>query len=544
MLGRLARRFLLRSAHQRLGFVRVDDYARERLGISGRELQELARVTRALETLPLIAAAFDAGELSWSHVRLLATVATPQTERTWLLRARGATVRALAAMARQPEPDDEALDGEAATWVSVACPRHVRRLWTEASELASRMEGVRIPAWRAAEAMAAEGLATHQGAELRLPRSAAASTARPSRALPDAARWETTPVPPTDDIELLAAPWVVDPHRLDAHLRMALAVLQSIDSETGRLLTILSERRLHHDLGIPRFADYVRERLGMSLRRARALMAVERAGRRIPLLAEAYRKGRVSLARALVILPVLHEDAAAAWIARAQEVTIRHLSDLVTYALETSEPGCPVSPPPAEVHSLHGFESMSAAAAITGADDTPPVQMCAWPLDSEIRFCAPTTVAALFRGAIRVYTPAGEPPWRGLERLVRHARAEWLAQPRHHDPIFERDGWRCAVPACGARASLHDHHIVYRSRGGDNAGLNRVSICAAHHLRGIHGMRIRVEGVAPHDLTWELGLRRPHPPLMRTHGDRYLEPFTAALDTLASRRANALPLAS
>ena len=170
--------------------------------------------------------------------------------------------------------------------------------------------------------------------------------------------------------------------------------------------------------------------------------------------------------------------------------------------------------------------------------------MCARPLDAEVRFRAPRTVAALFRGAVRAHTQSGEPPWRGLERLLRHARAEWLAQPRHRDPIFERDGWRCAVPACGARASLHDHHVVYRSRGGDNAYLNRVSICAAHHLRGIHGMRIRVEGVAPHDLTWELGLRRPLPPLMRTHGDRYLEPFTAALDTLAAKRASALPLAS
>ncbi len=535
MLGRLARRFLLRSAHQRLGFVRIDDYARERLGISGRELQELARVARALEVLPLIAGAFDAGELSWSHLRVLATVATPETEKAWLLRARGATVRALAAMARQPEPDDESLDAEAAAWVSVACPRHVRRLWTEASELASRMEGVRIPAWRAAEAIAAEGLATEREGELRVPRSAASSSAGP---LADAARWETAPAPRADEIELLAAPWVIDPHRLDAHLRMALAALQSIDSETGHLLTILAERRLHHDLGIPRFADYVRERLGMSLRRARALMAVHRAGRRVPLLVEAYREGRVSLARALVILPVLHEDTAAAWIARAQEVTIRHLSDMVTHALETSEPGGPVWPLPAEVPAGR------ACSAVTGADDAPAVQMCARPLDSEVRFRAPVTVAALFRGAIRAYTPPGEPPWRGLERLVRHARAEWLAQPRHHDPIFERDGWRCAVPACGARASLHDHHIVYRSRGGDNAGMNRVSICAAHHLRGIHGMRIRVEGVAPHDLTWELGLRRPHAPLMRTHGDHYLEPFTAALDTLASKRANALPLAS
>jgi len=50
-----------------------------------------------------------------------------------------------------------------------------------------------------------------------------------------------------------------------------------------------------------------------------------------------------------------------------------------------------------------------------------------------------------------------------------------------------------------------------------------VAICAAHHLNGIHRFRIRVDGVAPDDLTWEIGLRRGGPPLLRTHGDRYLD---------------------
>jgi len=39
--------------------------------------------------------------------------------------------------------------------------------------------------------------------------------------------------------------------------------------------------------------------------------------------------------------------------------------------------------------------------------------------------------------------------------------------------------------------------------------------------RGIHRFRIRVAGVAPHDLTWEIGFRQGRPPLLRTHGDRY-----------------------
>jgi 5-methylcytosine-specific restriction endonuclease McrA len=64
--------------------------------------------------------------------------------------------------------------------------------------------------------------------------------------------------------------------------------------------------------------------------------------------------------------------------------------------------------------------------------------------------------------------------------------ADWEAEPRHHDPVFARDGWRCKVPACSARRNLHDHHLRFRSRGGGNERANRITVCAAHHLHGIH----------------------------------------------------------
>src|SRR5207253_7254731 len=110
VLGRLAQHFLSKRAHQRLGFVRLDDFARERLGLSGRELQELARVAQRLEALPALARTFAEGALSWSHLRLLVSVATPDTEAAWLARARDESVRALeaaiaAARGVPPDPD-------------------------------------------------------------------------------------------------------------------------------------------------------------------------------------------------------------------------------------------------------------------------------------------------------------------------------------------------------------------------------------------------------------------------------------------------------
>ncbi len=367
------------------------------------------------------------------------------------------------------------------------------------------MSGTRLPAWRAAEAVAAEGSAS-EAADVLLEPAVAHACQTPPPGVPS---WEAIAESIPEDVEKLTFhAEYVDSFQLDARLRAAVPALQRIDFQTGRLLRLVAEMRLHRAFGCPTFPDYVRERLGFSLRRARALVSLDRRLATLPVLASAYRDGRLSLARALVLLPVLHPATEAEWVERAQEVTVRRLGDLVDWALEVAEPDHPLPPPPAE--------------ATLVLPDLDPVQMCARGCDAEVAFAGPASVVALFRAAVRAFTPRGAPPWQGLERLLRHAIAEWSARPRHRDPIFERDGWRCAVPACTARSSLHDHHVLYR-RGGGNHVDNRVAICAAHHLNGIHRFRIRVGGVAPHDLTWEIGLRTARPPLLRTHGDRYLE---------------------
>jgi hypothetical protein len=526
VLGRLAAAFLARRAHLRLGFVRVADYARERIGLSGRELEELARVGRGLEGLPAIAGAFEQGELSWSHVRLLVAVATGETEAEWLARARGRSVRGLRAAiggrAAADADDPDAIDGEARTRFRLRCPRRVRRQWAEATELASRLCGMGLPAWRAAETIAAEGLSGLEGGvaaepvgEERGGRSAVAADA-PSDAIP----WEAVAAAIPEEVESLA--WMaesLDPFALDGRLRQVVRALQRLDWQTGRLLALVAGLRLYRAFGCQTLRDYVEGRLGFSLRRARALLALDRVAQRCPELLAAYQAGRLSLARALVLLPVLQPETAAAWVARATEVTLRRLEDSVSFAIEAAAPGAAVLPPPAEGR----LELPPLAPGAEACAGTHQLQECARACDAEIAFAGPATVVGLLWAVVRACTTRGEPAWRGLERLLAHVTAQWAAQPRVRDPIFARDGWRCAVPACSARASLHDHHVVYRSRGGDHRRENRVAICAAHHLQGIHRMRLRVTGQAPDDLTWEIGWRRGRPPLLRTHGDRYLD---------------------
>src|SRR5438128_10234966 len=144
VLGRLARSFFAGRYHHRLGFARLGDYTRERLSLSAREVQELARVAERLETLPAIAAAFSAGDLSWTQTRLLATAATPDSEHEWLALARDRTVRALEVLVAHPPADP---DERHRPRFSLRCPRRVRGRSRQAIELARPMAGreLRLP---------------------------------------------------------------------------------------------------------------------------------------------------------------------------------------------------------------------------------------------------------------------------------------------------------------------------------------------------------------------------------------------------------------
>ena len=77
--------------------------------------------------------------------------------------------------------------------------------------------------------------------------------------------------------------------------------------------------------------------------------------------------------------------------------------------------------------------------------------------------------------------------------------------------IFERDGWRCAVPGCTSYRNLHAHHIQPRSRGGGDEDENQITLCAWHHLRGVHATG--VVRIARGGQRFELGVRPDGPPL-------------------------------
>lgn len=49
--------------------------------------------------------------------------------------------------------------------------------------------------------------------------------------------------------------------------------------------------------------------------------------------------------------------------------------------------------------------------------------------------------------------------------------------------VFDRDGWKCR--RCRLRERLHGHHIVFRSKGGEDTTENLITLCNDCH-DGVH----------------------------------------------------------
>ena len=557
-LARLAARLVATRAWEPLGFARLADYARERVGLSARQLQDLAHVSDALAGLPRVEAAVLAGVLSWSKARLLCRVARAEDEAAWVAFAQRMRVRALEREVRRldrgaleaavlPISEDAGDDEEPREGVVIACTPAVRGKWWRARSLAQRVAGERLAPWACMEAVMAEVLsALPQGAEEDSPGSPPANptadvcaddalhagTSWQDAAQPDRPFDPTANVCASDEggeapaqrpslppflralVADLDEPCAVDAFALDERLRRAVALEQRVWAEVGAWLAAVATSRRHVLYGFRSLDAYAHERLGISPRKARSLLRLERAAARCPALLRAYRNGRLSWVQAQVLLPILLRpgaaefavDFAARWVAHAAHVSVRRLEADVERALAFDR----VEPP-----SLQTCAPSTGSATQTAATPQEPQEHQE---TGELFFWAPRTVAQLLRVTIcsvrrHIEHSTGHLPSVGeaVGAMLDHALAVWGADDervaRAHR-VFARDGWRCTAPGCTSFRNLHDHHIVFRSAGGSNDLANRTTLCAWHHLRGVHAGVVRCTGVAPDALRFALGVRR------------------------------------
>lgn len=509
-LAALSRRFVEQRGWEPLGFARSGDYARERLGLSARSLQDLALVDRRLADLPVIEKALASGTLTWTKTRYLCRAAQPENEAKWVAFALRVTARQLSHEVRAAadnsveahacSTDEDGAPAEHLCNIRIRCSRSVRARWFFARQLARRVAGEEVPLWQAAEWIAAEVLSAlpldaETAAEallpppLRHPAEEGRNLSAPQG--PGEQTWQDGGASRCVHADLLKDLDGADAFDLDRRLRRVVALERCIAADQGEHLLRVAEAHL-----APNMEHYARERLGISPRKARGLLRLARAGRRVPALRRAWHSGKISWAQAQTLVPaVLAEPSRAAeWITRSAETTVRRLEEEVESALASTERQAGAPPD----------------ASATDSEDC------------ELFWCGPVDSIRIFRAVLVTVRRRLALPSDGLalEVMLDHAIREWSGGQRRKKErkawrVFARDGWRCAVPGCTSYRNLHDHHIEFRSRGGSDDESNRITLCAWHHLRGVHGGRpsVRVAGTAPDHLRFELGVRSGQMPL-------------------------------
>ena len=534
VLAAVAARLLDTKAHDRLCYARLGDYARERLGLSGRQLQELARVHRALKGLPALERALRERVLPWSKVRLVARVATAEDEAAWIARAQAVTTRRLEEEVREHDRDRATADpdeGEPLTRVTVHCTPAVRETWSLVREMAQRVEGRRLCDAEVLEAAVAEVSSTlpiDPAFAPLLDEPPLAPALRSAEAAELAEAGEPAGGSPESELPAEVAALAegledADAFELDRRLRQVVRLEQTLDAAMAPLLRVVTCSE--YEWRGPRYqplARYAPDQLGMSASKARALIRLERLADFCPEIRAAYRSGRLSWVKAQCLLPLLLLDIPGewrpAWVAWAERVTVRRLERDVERALLLRA---------AYSKAFHRCQYHPER-----AQDPIPAserQLCAHDVDPEaterLVFRVPHAVAALFqvlRETVR------KRRWRAGERRLQEGEAfeailcealrSWVQRDpkaRRPDPVIERDGYQCAIPGCTSRRNLHNHHVVFRSRRGGDEETNRLTLCAYHHQRCVHAELLRVTGKAPDALLFELGLRSGAPPLLR-----------------------------
>ncbi len=536
-LAAICARLLDTQAIERLCYARLRDYARERVGLSARQLQDLAHAHRAFATLPGLERALVANELPWSKVRLLVRVATPADEEAWIDRARRVSTRRLEQEVRALRgPAEGALDAEAEpprVHVTLHCTPAAREQWLLAREFAERVSGQRLREdealeWVTAEALSAVAIdASRLGEPEPVSRSADAVAVCDEPPLDKCVRAPASETPASASLDpLLTDLDDADAFELDRRLRAAIRREQTLDAAIAPLLRIVTCPHYEWNTAYWKLTDFAAEQLGMSASKARALLRVERAGDACPELRASFRSGRLSWAKAQCLLPLLLLDIDCVtapdwrrrWVAWAERVTVRRLEADALRALL--------------LRAGHGPAFERCLADPARARDPIPDderQLCAPDIDVEaterLEWRAPREVASLFlavresvRARLRAETGRPVSESEAFSAMLGHALATWTlrdpSKPRP-DPVFERDGYLCAVPGCSSRMSFHDHHVVFRSHQGSDDMENLLTLCAFHHQRCLHAGRLRIRGFAPDRLVFELGVRPGAPPLAR-----------------------------
>jgi hypothetical protein len=459
-----------------LGYSNIGDYVREELGLNASTAAKKARLARKLRDRPLVREALRRGEITVRKAEIIVPVAAGDKQMLWILRAKAETVRALRKAVRgKSDADDE-------EWhrLTAAVAPEQRPILDEGLRWGAIVLGARSKKVERVEAWGQEYLSAHEAPEGRdLADDAFFSSDADAGALAEQLERESqqwADLAAADPLKMPEFSGEIDPWRIDAELKGFMEMQNRWDDAFGHVALLLQRCRAWEILRFGSFQQYCEERLGMAPRTVAQRAALERSLLRIPLLRQALREKRITYEKARVIARQIqdgHAVAARPLIAMAETLTCVELRERLE--VEAEEQMCArglftVTMPPHITDLLKdAFRAVRAEAK-------------RW---MSIGRCLLTRAAHFVQ------------VWKAHVKEIRTARRRILARDRH----------RCQVPGC-SRPAVHLHHIEFRAHGGSDDPGNLISLCAAHHLFGIHDERMNVSGTAPDKLVWQFGLRR------------------------------------
>ncbi|HYV67769.1 MAG TPA: HNH endonuclease signature motif containing protein, partial [Myxococcales bacterium] len=447
----------------------------ERIDIPASSAQKMMRRSRELRDRPLLRAAVRAGEVRLRHADAVLPLARGEAEAYWVARAKVETVRALAKAVRgssAEEPDED----EERVCVRLDMPPELRPVVDEAMELGRHALCATEPEGNRAAGMCEEYLGVHappEGAEeaVRLLTAPASEFDEPKKEWLEKqnGQWASLGEPdPVAAPEPLAEEGITA-HRLDERIRERAEMRRRWDELLGYVAMIFRALKGWEVLGFASFEHHCTERLGMSVQAITQRAKLEERLEELPALRQALRDGRLSYEKARLIARYAEEGAMKEWIERGEKLTCIQLRRQLQKKEEA--------------------------------------QMCA---RGEFAVWVPRRLVGLFPlafAAVRKAEGRALSSGECFARIAEHFIDVWKPTITLPDgvrrAVLERDNWLCQVPWC-SRAADHVHHILFRSAGGTDDPWNLVSLCAAHHLYGVHKGYLRVSGKAPDQLRWEI----------------------------------------
>ena len=444
--------------------------------MNGSTAAKKARLARNLLDRPLVREALRRGEVTPRKAEIIVPVAAGDQQMIWILRARAMTVRALRkAVNASPDPDDEEWHRLAAAVGSEQQP-----ILDEGLRWGGIVRGARSTKMERVEAWGQEYLSAHEVPEGREVAddvyfsSDADADALAEQLERESRQWaDLAAAVPLKPAEFSGE---CDPWRIDAELKGLVEMRNRWDDAFGHVALLLKHCGAWETLRFASFRQYCEERLGMAPRTVSQRVALERSLLRVPVLRQALREERITYEKARVIARHIQE---------AHPVEIRPLIVM--------------------------GETLTCVELRDRLEVEAEEQMCAQGI---FTLSMPPHVMDLLKDTFRAIRTEAK-RWMSigqcLVRMAAHFVEVWKAHVKEirsaRSQIFARDRHRCQVPGC-SRPAVHQHHIEYLSHGGSDDPANKISMCAAHHLIGIHEERMSVSGTAPDKLVWQFGLRR------------------------------------